>query len=429
MPSASNRPDPGGQSYYAALGSELVHVRVGADGRTLERHGSVSLPGRLQYGWWHSHEPLLYAACTTREPGARDGGTHGLTAIAVDRATGEPQQVGPWVDLPARPIHLTSDSRGYHLLVTYNEPAGVSVHPLDDDGVVLTTRTEPTRLPATSYPHQSRVDPSGRWVLVVARGNSGHGLRPQSPGALHVFDLDDGVLQPRQTLDLTGRSSITQFNPRHLDFHPTLPVLYLTLEAQNRMLTLGWDNGLLADQPIAHTDTMLRPPRGPRQLCGTVHVHPSGRSVYCANRSDGIELAGGESIGGGGRSSIAAYSVDPSSGCPTLIQDADTRGVHPRTFQIDPGGALLLAANMRSVPAGGPLTADIPARLTLFSIAGGGTIDYLSHLDFPGTEELLFWVGGPHVVDDGIDANRHINERTDRHEHASPVAPEQHSAR
>ena len=52
---------------------------------------------------------------------------------------------------------------------------------------------------------------------------------------------------------------------------------------------------------------------------------------------------------GDGENSIAVYSIHQETGEPTLIQNANTHGVHPRTFTIDPSGRILVVANMQQV--------------------------------------------------------------------------------
>lgn len=45
---------------------------------------------------------------------------------------------------------------------------------------------------------------------------------------------------------------------------------------------------------------------------------------------------------------IAVYAIDRTTGEARLIQHADAHAIHVRTFSIDPGGALLFAAGLRS---------------------------------------------------------------------------------
>ena len=107
-----------------------------------------------------------------------------------------------------------------------------------------------------------------------------------------------------------------------------------------------------------------------RQLGGTVHVHPNGRCVYGINRSDGD-----------GENSLAVFSIDPQTGEPTLVQHADTQGVHPRTFHIDPSGRLLVAAHIR------------PASLSVFRVADDGKVSYARRYEVDAGSAFLWWMG------------------------------------
>ena len=71
------------------------------------------------------------------------------------------------------------------------------------------------------------------------------------------------------------------------------------------------------------------------QAVGTVHVHPSGRFVYLANRASSTTDFEGKPVFVGGENNIAVYAIDQDTGEPTLIQNIDTRGMHPRTFALD----------------------------------------------------------------------------------------------
>ena len=85
----------------------------------------------------------------------------------------------------------------------------------------------------------------------------------------------------------------------------------------------------------------------PRQLAGTIHLHPSGRYVYVANRADHTVDFRGRKVFGGGENSIAVFAIDAVSGEPRLIQHADAHAYHVRTFAFDPSGRLMVAASIK----------------------------------------------------------------------------------
>ena len=104
-----------------------------------------------------------------------------------------------------------------------------------------------------------------------------------------------------------------------------------------------------------------------RQAAGTVHVHPNGRFVYAVNRASSTTEVDGKPVFAGGENTLAAYEIDPATGEPNLIQHIDTRGIHCRTFHIDPSGRLLVAAHIMALPVrdGGAIR-TVPASLAVF---------------------------------------------------------------
>ena len=70
------------------------------------------------------------------------------------------------------------------------------------------------------------------------------------------------------------------FGPRHIDFHPTQPWVYVSVERQNKLYVyaLQADGGLGRD-PIFMKETLADPANvKPSQGAGPIHVHPNGRS-------------------------------------------------------------------------------------------------------------------------------------------------------
>ena len=127
---------------------------------------------------------------------------------------------------------------------------------------------------------------------------------------------------------------------------------------------------------------------------GTIHVHPNGRFVYLANRASGTTDFHGQSVLVGGENSIAVFSINQDTGEPTLIQNADTRGIHTRTFALDPSGSILVAANMMELPvreAKGVRT--VPASLGVFRVRGDGKLDFARKYDVAVGSRNMFWMG------------------------------------
>ena len=82
--------------------------------------------------------------------------------------------------------------------------------------------------------------PDNKLAILVSRGNEGTPTKPEDPGALKVFDYKDGVLSNEVSVAPNGGK---EFGPRHLDFHPTKPWVYVSIETQNKMYMFPMENG------------------------------------------------------------------------------------------------------------------------------------------------------------------------------------------
>jgi len=165
---------------YAAVGAELRHYDVDVKNATLAQRDSVTLPDSVQYAWPHPSRQYLYVAWSNGS--GRDH--HGVTGFRIDSTSGALHPNGNPVLLMARPIHASSDIDGTHLLVAYNDPSGVTVHQIEDDGTIGAQVKSPNRLETGIYAHQVRVDPSDKAVILVTRGNGPTSSKPEDPGAL-----------------------------------------------------------------------------------------------------------------------------------------------------------------------------------------------------------------------------------------------------
>jgi 6-phosphogluconolactonase (cycloisomerase 2 family) len=100
----------------------------------------VTLPGNVQYAWPHPSRHYFYVAWSTGGPPtagvSSSGGRHGVSAFTIDPVSGALHSHGPPGELLSRPIHVSTDIPGTHLLVAYNDPSGVTVHRINPDGTI-----------------------------------------------------------------------------------------------------------------------------------------------------------------------------------------------------------------------------------------------------------------------------------------------------
>jgi 6-phosphogluconolactonase (cycloisomerase 2 family) len=372
---------------YAAVGSELSTYAVSASPGSLTRTSSVTLPFAVQYVWHHPSTRFLYAAWSNGMQGDR----HGVSAYRVDRDTGALSPHGPSIEIRHRPVHLTLDSDATHVLVAYNNPSSLSVHNLNADGTLGSEVKQPAPLDGGIYAHQIRVHPSNKMAVMVTRGNGPAANRPEDPGALKIFSYKDGIVANRQSVAPNGGFG---YQPRHIDFHPTQPFMYLNLERQNQLQVYRIVNGESVEPNALFTkETLDNQAAGkPAQMTGAIHVHPNGRFVYISNRASGTQMVDGNAVWEGGENTIGVYAIEPKTGEPVRIQNADSGGMHARTFTLDAVSALLVAANQKSVTKSDGTR--VPASLAVFRIADDGRLSFLRKYDVEtGQGSSLMWAG------------------------------------
>ena len=234
---------------YAAVGAELTQYDVDVDGAALVKRGSLTLPANVQEAAQHPSKRYLYVAWSNGGPSnlppdsaAPSGSQHGLSAFRIDPASGALLPHGQPAALPSRPIHVTTDIPGTHVLAAYNDPSGVTVHRIEPDGTIGSQVKEPPGLDVGIYGHQVRVDPSNDMVILMTRGNGPTPTKPEDPGALKLFSYKDGLLTNRVSIAPGGGFN---FQVRHLDFHPTRPWVFrfagAAKQARRFRETEGWD--------------------------------------------------------------------------------------------------------------------------------------------------------------------------------------------
>lgn len=378
---------------YASVGDSLTHYEVDVQGATLSRRRTVNLPANVQYAWPHAARHYLYVASSNSAPG-RDGTVgdqHHVSALRI-APSGALAPHGRPIALPSRPIHLTTDMPSDYVLVAFSKPSAIRVYRIHGDATPGAEVTQPGTVDAGIYAHQVRVTANNRLVILVTRGHDPAGDRPEEPGALKVFRFRGELLSAATSVAPDGGYG---FGPRHVDFHPSQPWVYVSLERENKLDMFTLDGDRLSTLPRFRVETLARPDHlQSRQVAGAVHVHPNGRFVYTVNRADTTTAIEGRQVFVGGENNLAIYRINQDTGEPTCIGHAETHGIHCRTFHIDPSGRLLVAAHIRPLLVReGDQVREVPACLSVFRIENDGTLDFVRKYDVDVGNRTMFWMG------------------------------------
>jgi 6-phosphogluconolactonase (cycloisomerase 2 family) len=117
--------------------------------------------------------------------------------------------------------------------------------------------------------------------------------------------------------------------PRHIAFHPELPLAYVINELGSSVTTYRFDPQRGSLQPIQIVPSI--PPNYTGNNTGAeIAVAPAGHVVYASNRGD---------------DSIGIFAVDRSDGTLTPVGWAGTHATSPRFFCLDPAAQILYVAN------------------------------------------------------------------------------------
>ncbi|TPQ38248.1 lactonase family protein [Cupriavidus pinatubonensis] len=377
---------------YSAVDDRITRYRVDVDAGTLERQETIRAPSRVQYAWRHPYQNVLYVTTSSSGPHIKSDFSHVSAYRMAD--DGRLTPLGSPKRLPDRAVHMCVDPKGRYILSAHNYPeSGITVDRVEADGSIGDRVEQTASADFGIYPHQVMAFPSGETALLIDRGNNATSERPEQPGALRSYTLDEGQLAAHEVIAPNGGFS---FGPRHIDFHPSGKWLYASDERTNSLHTFRVENDFIDPRPLSTLPSLQEPGRThSRQLAGPIHVHPNGGWVYLANRADGHVDHDGARIFTSGENNIAVYEIAPETGAPSLRQHIDTESFHVRTFSCDPTGRLLVAASVK--PLGtkvGEKVEIVPATLSVFRIRDSGRIEFIRKYDVP-TEgsQLQYWSG------------------------------------
>jgi 6-phosphogluconolactonase len=381
--------------FYQGVGDRLTQWDVDVDAATLTPRASVTLPSNIQYVWPHPSRKYLYVSTSDAASGnaPNPGKVHRLCVLRID-ADGAVSMHGEPEVLPQRPIHNSVDSRGDYALTCYNNPSNLTVHRINSDGTVGAQIQQEAKLDCGIFAHQILSMPGNSTVIMVTRGNRPESNKAEDPGALKIYNFKGGQLSPLANLPVGGNGGLG-YGPRHLDFHPVKPWVYVSVESQNELHMHRVEGDSLSSEPLfKKRSTVGTYDISFPQAAGGIHVHPNGRTVYVSNRANATVDFNGKKVFGGGENNIAVFSINAETGEPTLIQNEDPQSFHIRTFSIDPGGRIMVAASIVDMNVrDGDNVRHVPAALTVFRIGEDGKLTFARKYDVELGGKFQWWTG------------------------------------
>ena len=381
--------------FYQGIGDRLTQWDVDVDAATLTPRASVALPSNIQYVWPHPSRKYLYVSTSDAASGnaPNPGKVHRLCVLRID-TDGALSMHGEPEALPQRPIHNSIDANGDYALTCYNNPSNLTVHRVNGDGTVGAQVQQEAKLDYGIFAHQILSMPGNSSVIMVTRGNRPESNKAEDPGALKIYNFKGGQLSPLANLPVGGNGGLG-YGPRHLDFHPVKPWVYVSVESQNELHMHRMEGESLSSEPLfKKRSTIGTYDISFPQAAGGIHVHPNGRTVYVSNRASATVDFNGKKVFRGGENNIAVFSIDAATGEPTLIQNEDPHSFHIRTFSIDTSGRIMVAASIVDMNVrDGDNVRHVPAALTVFRIGEDGKLAIARKYDVELGGKFQWWTG------------------------------------
>ncbi len=271
----------------------------------------------------HPSRKFLYAVSEIADIQGKPLG--GVSAFAIDAATGNLTLLNQQSSEGAGPCHLVVDAAGKNVLVANYGGGSVAVLPIDSTGKLSAASASIQHTGSgvnksrqeKPHAHSINLDAKNRFAFAADLG--------LDKVLIYRFDADKGTLVAN---DPPAGVVAPGSGPRHFAFHPSGRFAFVNNEMTSSVTAFQYDADKGSLTGVHTLSTLPQEVKG-NSTAETV-VHPTGKFVYVSNR---------------GHDSIAIFTFDAASGKLTAAGHCLTGGKTPRNFNIDPTGQFLLAAN------------------------------------------------------------------------------------
>jgi len=310
---------------YAPPERDSIHLlRLDRGSGSLSLIGKASGIANPTFQAFETARGLLFAVSETESDGT-------VVSYRYDGASGTIREINRQPTNGGLPCHLQLHPSGKWLLaVNYLNGRAVSVYPLDADGTI--------GVPACQVNHA---------------GTGMHPTRQDGPHPHSIFRIPgtDNYLVPDLGTDLvysygldtmTGKLNVLAENrmfagggPRHLAYHPRLPIVYVIHEmgAAVTVHRLDTRTGRLSEVQRLSTLQGNQVETYPSsEICAEILVSESGTYLYGSNRQ---------------ADTISVFRIE-ADGRLAMIGNVHSAGRTPRSFTLVKGSRYLLAANQDS---------------------------------------------------------------------------------
>lgn len=261
---------------------------------------------------------------------ARDHQSY-VSAYSINRKTGQLRLLNSVPSGGTSTCYLSVDRTGKYVLTASYGSGSISVLRVRKDGslgeqAAFVQHIGHSGNQTQAHPSSNDVSPDNRFVAVADLG--------LDKTLIYHFDPNTGALSPMEPgfADAPAGSG-----PRHFVFDAAGKHAYLMNELTGVVTVYAWDSAQGTLTSIQDISTELPGYDGSNHTA-EIAISPSGKFLYQSNRRlRKDEVRGPDTIG--------VFAIDSEQGTLRAVEQADTGGIMPRSFAIDPTGKYLLAAN------------------------------------------------------------------------------------
>ena len=242
-------------------------------------------------------------------------------SVAVFRIERGEKKLSPLglTNIGANASYISTDKTGKTLLWASYSEGLVGSHALMENGLVKPGSL--CKIKTKRCAHAILTDSSNRYAFVPHTG----------PNAVYQFHFNEKSGKLTKNNPLTA-SPPKGLEPRHLAFHPDLPIVYCDDEKGDSVTAYHFNRDTGQLKAFHSESTLPVNFDGSQNTCADIEITLDGKFVYASNR---------------GHNSIAGFSVDSTTGKLTSIGQFET-GITPRSFNLSPGNNWMIAAGQRS---------------------------------------------------------------------------------
>jgi 6-phosphogluconolactonase len=241
-----------------------------------------------------------------------------LAAFHIDGKNGQLTHINTVAGGPD-PAHISTDADGKLVFCAYYVADKITVHRIGKDGAL--SKAPWQSLPAADKAHAIVPDPSGQFVFVPHTGSD---MIYQ-----FLYDAKTDLLRPNPKTARVNTPPKT--GPRHLVFHPGHKTIAYVDNEQGGSVTAYALDAKTGTLKATQTVSTLPADFKGTNACAEIHIHPSGKFLYVANR---------------GHDTIARFAVGEAGQLKAAGQTPTEKT--PRSFDLDPSGKFLFAAGESS---------------------------------------------------------------------------------